>query len=97
MIEKNENTNKGKYKSAHINKISFKFDKKKENFDKENFIKLNEKEDSNALEEKIIYKKISIWNQTYSTILILIGIIVILHILHYFLSDYVRKLFNNNL
>ena len=96
MNEKNERTNEGKYKSAHINKISFKLDKKKQNFDKENIIILKESEDPNDFEEKIV-KTISIWNKIYFIILILIGIILTLHLLHFFLSEYVRKLFNNNL
>ena len=69
---------------------------KKINYDNENFDKLNETVDSIDIEEKIVTKKIRIYEKIHFTLLIFIGIIFILHIIHFIFSDYVRKLFNNN-
>ncbi len=96
MNEKNETRNEGKYKLAHINKTSFNYNKTKENYDIENIIKLKEVEESNVYEEKIMSKKSTIRNKIYFALVILIGIILTFHLFHYFLSEYVRKLFNNN-
>ena len=94
-----ENINKpkeGKYKSAKIIQPSFKYNKKKSNYDKENIIKLNESEDSNDVKEIVEEKSTSTFDKIHFIILIFIGLIVTFHILHYFLSKYVRKLFNDN-
>ena len=69
---------------------------KKINYDNENFDKLNETVDSIDIEEKNVTKKIRIFEKIHFTLLIFIGIIFILHIIHFIFSDYVRKLFNNN-
>ena len=94
-----ENINKpkeGKYKSAKIIQPSFKYNKIKSNYDKENIIKLNESEDSNDVKEKVEEKSTTTFDKIHFIILIFIGLIVTFHILHYFLSKYVRKLFNDN-
>ena len=96
MNEKNETRNEGKYKLAHINKTPFNYNKTKGNYDIENIIKLKEVEESNVYEEETVTKKSTINNKIYFTTIILIGIIFIFHLFHYFLSEYVRKLFNNN-
>ncbi len=96
MNEKNENRNRGKYKLAHINKTSFHYNKTQENYDTENIIKLKEVEESNVYEEKTVSKKSTISNKIYFALVILIGIILTFHLFHYFLSEYVRKLFINN-
>ena len=96
MNEKNETRNEGKYKLAHINKTPFNYKKTKGNYDIENIIKLKEVEESNVYEEKTVTKKSTINNKIYFTTIILIGIILTFHLFHYFLSEYVRKLFNNN-
>ena len=69
---------------------------KKINYDNENFDKLNETVDSIDIEEKNVTKKIRIFEKIHFTLLIFIGIIFILHTIHFIFSDYVRKLFNNN-
>ena len=97
MNEKNETRNEGKYKLAHINKTPFNYNKTKGNYDIENIIKLKEVEESNVYEEETVTKKSTINNKIYFTTIILIGIILTFHLFHYFLSEYVRKLFNNNL
>ena len=96
MDEKAEKRNKEKYKSALMSKISFNYSKKKEIYDIENILKLNEVEHSNIYKEKKISKIATMCNKIYFTILILIEIILIFHVFHYFLSEYVRKLFINN-
>jgi hypothetical protein len=96
MDEETDKRSKEKYKSALMSKISFNYSKKKEIYDIENILKLNEVEHSNIYKEKKISKIATICNKIYFTILLLIGIILIFHIFHYFLSEYVRKLFINN-
>ena len=94
-----ENINKpkeGKYKSAKIIQPSFKYNKIQSNYDKENIVKLNESEDYNDVKEKVEGKSTTIFDKIHFIILIFIGLIVTFHILHYFLSKYVRKLFNDN-
>ena len=96
MDENIDKSKEGKFKSAKIIQPSFKYNKKKSNYDKENIIKLNESEDSNDLKEKVEEKNTTTYDKIHFIILIFIGLIVTFHILHYFLSRYVRKLFNDN-
>ena len=70
---------------------------RKISYDIENAIKLKASEESNDKDEKIESKKNIIIEKIYFIILICIGIIIIFHIIHFFLSDYVRKLYYNNL
>ena len=95
-MDKNiEKPKEGKYKSAKIIQTSFKYNQKKLSYDKENIIKLNESENSIDIKEKIGAKSVTIFDKIHFVILIFIGLIVTFHILHYFLSKYVRKLFND--
>ena len=94
MNENNKSQNKEKYKKVCIKPILFKYNKKKDNYDSENIIKLKEMEDSYDTKENNEIKKAIIYYKINFTILIIFGIIVTIHIIHYLLSEYVRKIFN---
>ena len=94
MNENNKSQNKEKYKKVRIKPILLKYNKKKDNYDSENIIKLKEMEDSYDTKENNEIKKAIIYYKINFTILIIFGIIVTIHIIHYLLSEYVRKIFN---
>ena len=92
MNKKKEISNKEIFKAARINKVAFKYNNQKMKEDSENIIKLKETEDLNNREEKMELPKITIYDKIYFIILIVYGIIVAIHIIHYTLSEYVRKI-----
>ena len=94
MNENNKSQNKEKYKKVRIKPILFKYNKKKDNYDSENIIKLKEMEDLYDTKENNEIKKAIIYYKINFAILIIFGIIVTIHIIHYLLSEYVRKIFN---
>ena len=96
MDEQKEKLNKEKYNPIYMNNSLYKYEdpeNKNKIYDNENNIKFKETEEYNFLENKVelkINRKIEIM---HFIILIILEIILVSHIIHYFLSDYVRNLF----
>ena len=92
--------NENLYNSLYSNHSLFKYFKKEKkrqiNYDIENTIKLKAPEESNDIDRKIESKKKMITQKIYFMILIIIGIMIVIHIIHFILSDYVRNFFNKN-
>ena len=92
--------NENLYNYLYSNHSLFKYFKKEKkrqiNYDIENTIKLKAPEESIDIDIKIESKKKLIIEKIYFMILIIIGIMIVIHIIHFVLSDYVRNLFNKN-
>ena len=95
MDEQQEKLNKEKYNPVYINNSIYKYEDTDKNkiYDDENNIKLKETEEYNIIENKVESKINRKIEKMYFIILIILGIIVVSHIIHYFFSDYVRNLF----
>ena len=92
--------NENLYNCLYSNHSLFKYFKKEKkrqiNYDIENTIKLKAPEESIDIDIKIESRKRMIIEKIYFMILIIIGITIVIHIIHFILSDYVRNFFNKN-
>ena len=92
--------NENLYNCLYSNHSLFKYFKKEKkrqiNYDIENTIKLKAPEVSIDIDIKIESRKRMIIEKIYFMILIIIGIMIVIHIIHFILSDYVRNFFNKN-